>query len=81
MLDEAAPPELSDILAASGMTAARIEERMTAATTSMSEAVALSCDRHTALIVLTRTAVDAAGNAVARQTLRLIADGLSYGPD
>jgi hypothetical protein len=39
----------------------------------------LSCDRHTPLLVVTRTARNEAGKPIARQVMRLIADGLSYG--
>jgi hypothetical protein len=45
----------------------------------MTESVSLSCDRHTPLLVVTRTAMNDTGAAIARQVLRLIADGLSYG--
>jgi len=77
-LDEDAAPDLAELLADAGLASAGVEDRLTAAVTSMSDSVALSCDRHTALIVLTRTARDAGGAAIARQTLRLIADGSGY---
>jgi GntR family transcriptional regulator len=59
--------------------AADITETVSADITTMSESVALSCDRHTPLLVVTRTARNDAGKPIARQVLRLIADGLSYG--
>lgn len=78
-LDEDAAVDLADLLADAGIDPASIEEHVGAAVTTMSESVALSCDRYTALLVLTRTARDAQGRPVARQTLRLIAEGLHYG--
>lgn len=78
-LDEDAAVSLQDLLVDAGLTPATIEDHVSAAVTSMSESVALSCDRYTALLVLTRTARDAQGAAIARQTLRLIAEGLTYG--
>ena len=79
-LDEDAPAELSDLLTAIGLPFDRIEDRLTGTITTMSDSVALSCDRYTALLVLTRTAHDAEGRVIARQALRLIADGITYGP-
>ncbi|MFW5655488.1 MAG: hypothetical protein ACOCYW_07565, partial [Roseicyclus sp.] len=64
---------------AHGLEAAEITDSVTADVTSVSEAVSLSCDRHTALLVLTRTARDGKGRVIARQVMRLIAEGLSYG--
>lgn len=78
-LPEDAPIDLADLLADAGLAPAGISESLTATLTSMSDSVALSCDRYTALLVLTRTALDAEGRAIARQTLRMIADGLTYG--
>jgi GntR family transcriptional regulator len=77
-LDDEAAVDLADLLADAGIFPARIEDQVTAAVTSMSESVALACDRYTALLVLSRTARDADGTALACQTLRLIADGLTY---
>jgi GntR family transcriptional regulator len=77
-LDEDAAPDLAELLADAGLGPAAVEDHLTAAVTSMSDSVALSCDRHTALIVLTRVARDAEGTLLARQTLRLIADGVGY---
>ncbi|MDG3040982.1 GntR family transcriptional regulator [Roseicyclus marinus] len=78
-LPEDAPIDLPDLLTAAGLAPAAITESLAATLTTMSDSVALSCDRYTALLVLTRTALDAEGRAIARQTLRLIADGLTYG--
>jgi len=77
-LDEDAAPDLGALLTDAGHPPGSVEDHLTAAVTTMSESVALSCDRHTALIVLTRTARDTKGRPIARQTLRLIADGLAY---
>ena len=78
-LDENAPVDLADLLTAAGLPPHNIAETLTATVTTMSESVSLSCDRYTALLVLTRTATDAEGRVTARQTLRLIAEGLTYG--
>jgi GntR family transcriptional regulator len=78
-LDEDAAPDLVELLEDAGLSVARIDDHVTAAMTTMSESVALSCDRYTALLVLTRTARDAQGTAIARQRLRLIPNGLVYG--
>jgi GntR family transcriptional regulator len=79
-LDEDAATDLGDLLGEAGLSPHSITDSLTAAVTTMSESVALSCDRYTALLVLTRTATDAEGRILARQTLRLIADGITYGP-
>jgi GntR family transcriptional regulator len=78
-LPEDAAIDLADLLAAAGLAPATLTESLSATLTTMSDSVALSCDRYTALLVLTRTAHDAEGRAIARQTLRMIADGLTYG--
>ncbi len=78
-LDEDAPIDLSEFLTAHSLQASNIAETVSADVTTMSESVSLSCDRHTPLLVVTRTAYDDAGKAIARQVMRLIADGLSYG--
>jgi GntR family transcriptional regulator len=78
-LDEDAAVDLADLLRDAGHPPARIADSLTAAVTSMGESVALACDRYTALLVVTRTAHDAQGRPIARQTLRLIADGVTYG--
>lgn len=78
-LDEDGPVDLTDLLTGAGLPLHNIAETLTATVTTMTESVALSCDRYTALLVLTRTATDAEGRVIARQTLRLIAEGLTYG--
>ena len=78
-LREDAPVDLEDLLSDAGLPAHAIAETLAATVTTMSESVALACDRYTALLVLTRTATDAEGRVIARQTLRLIAEGLRYG--
>jgi GntR family transcriptional regulator len=78
-LEEDAPIAFAEFLAAHGLQASRITEHVSADITTMTESVSLSCDRHTPLLVVTRTAYDDTGAAIARQVLRLIADGLSYG--
>jgi len=76
--DEDLPADLSDILAALGVDAARVEDRLFAEETSMSDAVALSVDRHTPLLCLTRVAHDVEGTALIRQVLRM-AGPAAYG--
>ena len=78
-VDEDAALSFPDFLAAHGVGVDHITETVSADITTMSESVSLSCDRHTPLLVVTRTAMNEAGNVVARQVMRLIADGLSYG--
>lgn len=80
-LSEDAAADLSGILSEAGLAPDRIEDSVTAAVTSMGDSVALSCDRYTALMIVTRSARDSNGQTVARQTLRLVADGISYGPE
>ncbi len=79
-LDEDAAVDLAHLLADAGLTPAMIDDQLSASVTSMSDSVALSCDRYTALLVVTRTARDKMGRPLGRQTMRLIADGLTYGP-
>jgi len=79
-LDEDAATSLAEILTDASLPFGQITDSLAAAVTSMSESVALSCDRYTALLILTRTATDTEGRVIARQTLRLIADGITYGP-
>ena len=80
-LDEDAAPELDELLQDAGIKVARIDDHVTAAVTSMSDSVALACDRHTALLVLTRIARDGSGKPIARQRLRVIAEGIGHGPE
>jgi len=69
--DEDLPAELEAILGRLGLSAARVDDLLQAAETSMSDAVALSVDRHTPLLCLTRVAYDAEGAALIRQVLRI----------
>jgi GntR family transcriptional regulator len=78
-LDETAPVALDAFLDAHGLAAAEITESVGADITSVTDSVSLACDRYTALLVLTRTARDGKGRVVARQVMRLIGRGLSYG--
>lgn len=78
-LDDAAPVSFDAFLDAHGLEAAEIADSVSADITSVSESVSLACDRHTPLLVLTRTARDGKGRVIARQVLRLVAKGLDYG--
>lgn len=78
-IDEDADPDFAELLQDAGLDVATIETQLAATMTTMSASVALDCPRYTALLVLTRTARDAEGNAIARQVLQVIADGISYG--
>jgi GntR family transcriptional regulator len=80
MLAEDAATDLGELLQDAGCAAAAITDRLGARITSMGESVALACDRYTALLVLTHTAHDGDDRPIARQTLRVIADGFEYGP-
>lgn len=77
-LDEAVSADLSEALSDMGLGVSRIEDRISAEITSMSDSVALSCDRNTPLLCLTRTAKDEAGKVVARQVIRVADRALSY---
>ncbi|MBF9036779.1 GntR family transcriptional regulator [Rhodobacterales bacterium HKCCE2091] len=78
-IEEEAGPELEEILDAHGLSPVSIDERSAARLTTMSESVALSCDRNTALLVLTRVARDAKGQPMARQMLLVADEGLGFG--
>lgn len=77
-IDEDAPVDLVDCLAALSVGHDQIADEVGAAVTSLEESVTLACDRHAPLLVVTRTARDADGRAVARQVLRLLGDGVTY---
>ncbi len=92
-LDEVVLPEASEIgidgesavglmelLGAHGLSPATVEDQLSADMCSMSDSVALSVDRHTALLVLTRTAKDGGGHPIARQTLKLVGELVGYQP-
>jgi GntR family transcriptional regulator len=66
--DEDAPLDFAEFLGAHGVRAADIKETVSADITSMTESVALSCDRHTPLLVVTRTARNDAGKPIARRS-------------
>ncbi len=74
-LDEDAPAELSALLEHHGVTCARLQADARAEVTDMSQSVALSSDRHTALLVVRLAAYDAAGKVIARQILRVGVEG------
>lgn len=74
-LDEAAPAELSALLAHHGITPARLSANAHAEMTDMAQSVALSTDRHAALLVVRMTAHDAAGRVIAAQILRVALPG------
>jgi GntR family transcriptional regulator len=60
-LDEDAPLDFAEFLAAHGLQAPYHRTRQRRHHVTMTESVALSCDRHTPLLVVTRTAYDDAG--------------------
>jgi GntR family transcriptional regulator len=78
VLDEEAPADLDACIAAHGLDHTRITDEVGAAVTSLEASVTLACDRHAPLLVVTRTARDTGGRAVARQVLRLLAEGVTY---
>ncbi len=77
-LHEELPADFIDLLEELGQTPARIDDRLHAEAISMGDSVALSTDRHAALLCLTRVAYDGDGKAIARQVLRM-AGSASYG--
>ncbi len=74
-LDEDAPVELATLLAHHGIDAARLSADARAEMTDMGQSVALSVDRHTALLVVRMAAYNASGQVIARQILRVAAPG------
>lgn len=74
-LSEDAPTDLTGFLTAHGLTPARIEAEASAEMTDMAQSVALSSDRHTALLCVRVTAFDASGAALACQVLKLTVPG------
>jgi GntR family transcriptional regulator len=70
-LDENAPAELGALLRHHGLEPVRIQADARAEITDMSQSVALSVDRHTALLVVRLAAYDASGRLIARQILRV----------
>ncbi|MEM9319357.1 MAG: GntR family transcriptional regulator [Pseudomonadota bacterium] len=77
--DEYSSPDLAEALTDHGVSGAVIEDSLSADLTSMGDSVALSCDRNTALLCITRTARLPGGQAIARQVLRIAEPGVSYG--
>lgn len=73
-IDPEAGTDLPDFLDAHGIDVARIDDRVTATLCTMGQSVALSVDRNTALLCLTRTAQGTGHQTIARQSL-LLADG------
>jgi len=74
-LSEDAPADLLGFLDSHGLAPTRITAEAHAEITDMALSVALSVDRHTALLCLRLTAHDASGAAIARQTLKLALPG------
>ena len=77
-IPETAPVDLPELLTELDLAPTRIEDRLSATVTTMAESVALSSDRYTGLLVLTRTAFDDGGRAIGRQVLRMIAADIGY---
>ena len=76
--DEEASPDLAEALREHGLTAAGVEDALSAELTSMGDSVALSCDRNTPLLCVTRIARDDSGRALARQVLRVADPSITY---
>jgi len=76
--EEGLPADLEAVLGQIGRSATRVEDRLHTEETSMSDAVALSVDRHTPLLCLARVAYDAEGIALIRQVMRM-AGPAAYG--
>ncbi|WP_339972860.1 GntR family transcriptional regulator [Gymnodinialimonas mytili] len=72
-LDDDAPVELAEFLEHHGISAARLSAEASAEMTDMAQSVALSVDRHTALLVIRLAAYDTSGQVIARQILRVAA--------
>jgi GntR family transcriptional regulator len=74
-LTEDAPVGLTACLEAHGLSPASIRAEAHAEMTDMALSVALSVDRHTALLCVTFTAFDEAGAAMARQSMKVAVPG------
>lgn len=74
-LSEDASSDLETHLLDRGLAPARIEASAHAEITDMAQSVALSTDRHTALLCVRSTAFDANGRAIAVQLLKLAVPG------
>jgi GntR family transcriptional regulator len=77
-IPEDAPADLPALLDRLDLPVHGIEDRITPEMTSMADAVALSVDRHTALLVVTRVARNANGDPIARQVMRIADNSLGY---
>jgi|SRR6056297_488720 GntR family transcriptional regulator len=77
-LPEDAATDLVQLLHDAGQKVSTIEDHVSAAVTTMSDSVALTVDRHTALLIMTRVARDASNRALARQVLRFVAGDVAY---
>ena len=76
--DEEASTDLTEALQAHGLPVAGVEDALSAEVTSMGDSVALSCDRNTALLCITRIARDGEGRPIARQVLRVADPSVTY---
>ncbi len=74
-LDEDAPVELGALMTHHGIAPARLSAEACAEVTDMGQSVALSVDRHTALLVVRLSARDAKDQVIARQTLQIAVSG------
>lgn len=74
-LAEDAPADLAAHLSNAGLAPARLTAVATAEVTDMAQSVALSADRHTALLCIRTTAFDATGSVLAIQVLRIAVPG------
>ena len=74
-LSEDAPADLWTHLSDAGHAPARIEATAHAEITDMAQSVALSCDRHTALLCVRSTAFDTSDRPIAVQLLKLTVSG------
>ncbi|MEJ6390478.1 GntR family transcriptional regulator [Gymnodinialimonas ulvae] len=70
-LDEDAPAELAASLRHHGLAPVRLRADARAEVTDMAQSVALSVDRHTALLVVRLAAYDATDRVIGRQILRV----------
>lgn len=80
-LDEEGATDFRALLSDHGLNVARVDLAIGADTATMSEAVALACDRGAALLLLTETALDASGAPLAQRRMRVLAQGLHVAPE
>lgn len=74
-LSEDAAADFAEFLEAHGLVPARVTAEASAEITNMAMSVTLSVDRHTALLCVQSTAMDAGGAVIARQVLKLALPG------